>query len=280
MIITKIMNNNVIFSKNEKGEDIVVTGLGIGFQKKSGEEVDKNKIERTFVLEKDANKDKLIKLLQEIPIEYFYVADKIVEEGEKRLDKKLSRNIYLTLTDHISYAAERLKKGIIFSNELLWEIKRFYPEEYKFSLECIDIINEGLGIKFPEEEASFMALHIVNAEIGGQAVQEAVSMTKIIQDILNIVRYDFAITLDEDSLNYTRFILHLKFFAQRLLKNQTDSSDAGFLYKQVQDNMARAFACTKKIDNYLKKIYNYTLSENEQVFLTVHIDRVTKKVEK
>lgn len=277
MIITKIVNNNVIFSKNQKEEDIIITGLGIGFGKKAGEEVDYDKIERTFVLEKDTNKDRLIDLLKEIPIEFFYTADKIVEAGEKKLGKKLNRNIYLTLSDHIFYAAERLKKGIVFQNELLWEIKRFYPEEYRFSLECISIINDELGIKFPEEEASFMALHIIDAEIGGQAVEEAVSMTKIIQDIENIVRYEFAIALDEDSLDYTRFILHLKFFAQRQLKNQADSTDAGFLYKQVQVNMARAFACTQKIKNYLSKIYNYTLSENEQVFLTVHIHRITNK---
>lgn len=276
MIITKITNNNVIFSKNENGEDIIITGLGIGFSKKPGEKVDDNKIEHTFVLEKDTNKDRLTALLQEIPIEYLYVADKIVEEGERNLSKKLSRNIYLTLTDHIHYATERLKKGITFSNELLWEIKRFYSAEYKFSLRCIDIIKEELGVKFPEEEASFIALHIVNAEIGSESIQEAVSMTKIIQDIINIVRYEFAITLNEDSLDYTRFILHLKFFAQRLLKNQSDGSDAGFLYKQIQDNMTRAFSCTKKINNYLNKIYNYNLSENEQVFLTVHIERVTK----
>lgn len=277
MIITKIVNNNVIFSKNQNEEDIIITGLGIGFKKNAGEKVDDDKIERTFVLEKDTNKDRLIALLKEIPIEYFCVVDKIVEAAEKKLGKKLNRNINLTLSDHIFFAAERLKKGIIFQNELLWEIKRFYPDEYKFSMECINIINDELGIQFPEEEASFLALHIIDAEIGGLAVNEAVSMTKIIKDIENIVRYEYAISLNEDSLDYTRFILHLKFFAQRLLKNKADSSDAGFLYKQVQDNMSRAFACTEKIKNYLSKIYNYTLSENEQVFLTVHIQRVTSK---
>lgn len=278
MVITKIMNNNLIFSKNYKGEDIIIAGLGIGFQKKSGDQIDEKKIERIFILEKDINKDKMTKLFQDIPIDYLYVADQIVELGEKKLGKKLSRNIYLTLSDHIYYASERIKKGMIFSNELLWEIKRFYPDEYKFSIECVDIINEKLKINFPIEEASFLALHIVNAEIGGQAVQEAISMTKLIQDILNIIKYEFAIKIDEDSLDYTRLVLHLKFFAQRLLKNQVDKADAGFLYKQVQENMARAFTCTKKIENYLRKIYSYNLSENEKVFLTIHIDRVTKNI--
>ena len=43
--IKKVLNNNVVFSKNKDGKDIILTGLGLGFQKKKGEFVDENKIE-------------------------------------------------------------------------------------------------------------------------------------------------------------------------------------------------------------------------------------------
>ena len=42
--IKKVLNNNVVFSKNKDGKDIILTGLGLGFQKKKGEFVDENKI--------------------------------------------------------------------------------------------------------------------------------------------------------------------------------------------------------------------------------------------
>ena len=32
--IKKVLNNNVVFSKNKDGKDIILTGLGLGFQKK------------------------------------------------------------------------------------------------------------------------------------------------------------------------------------------------------------------------------------------------------
>ena len=35
--IKKVLNNNVVFSKNKDGKDIILTGLGLGFQKKKGE---------------------------------------------------------------------------------------------------------------------------------------------------------------------------------------------------------------------------------------------------
>ena len=44
--IKKVLNNNVVFSKNKDGKDIILTGLGLGFQKKKGEFVDENKIEQ------------------------------------------------------------------------------------------------------------------------------------------------------------------------------------------------------------------------------------------
>ena len=34
--IKKVLNNNVVFSKNKDGKDIILTGLGLGFQKKKG----------------------------------------------------------------------------------------------------------------------------------------------------------------------------------------------------------------------------------------------------
>lgn len=48
--IKKVLNNNVVFSKNKDGKDIILTGLGLGFQKKKGEFVDENKIEHILKL--------------------------------------------------------------------------------------------------------------------------------------------------------------------------------------------------------------------------------------
>ena len=33
--IKKVLNNNVVFSKNKDGKDIILTGLGLGFQKEN-----------------------------------------------------------------------------------------------------------------------------------------------------------------------------------------------------------------------------------------------------
>ena len=141
-------------------------------------------------------------------------------------------------------------KVMIFQNQLVWEIRRFYTEEYQVAKKSISIINHALDINLSEDEASFIALHIINAEINGKEIQSVVEMTKLIKDICNIVQYEFNIEFDEESLTYTRFILHLKFFSQRLLLHEHTMEEAAFLFDQVEQNMSDAFLCAKK-DFYL-----------------------------
>ena len=138
--------------------------------------------------------------------------------AKQALGKKLSDNIYLTLVDHISFAIQRQEKGIVVRNALLWEIKRFYNHEYLIGKEALAIIKRRLEIELPGNEAGFIALHIVNAQLGNGEMQQTMAMPKMIQSILNIVRYQFHTELDENSVNYERFLTHLKYFLQRMYR--------------------------------------------------------------
>lgn len=65
-------------------------------------------------------------------------------------------------------------------------------------------ISDKYHIKLSEDEAGFIALHLVNAQ-GIQSQQDNTYLfTTTIQDILNIVRYYYKITFDEDSIHFFR----------------------------------------------------------------------------
>lgn len=51
MKIDKVMNNNVVSSIDEDGQEIIVVGTGIDFQGKEGKAVDEKKIQKIFRLE-------------------------------------------------------------------------------------------------------------------------------------------------------------------------------------------------------------------------------------
>ncbi|MCM3602539.1 PRD domain-containing protein [Robertmurraya korlensis] len=276
MKIAKVYNNNVISAFNEKKEELVVMGRGLAFQKKPGDSVDEDKIEKIFALKNNDMSEKFKTLLYEVPIEYMEVTEDIIKIAKSRLGRNLNDSIYISLTDHIHFAVERNQNGYDIKNALLWEIKRFYKQEFVIGMEALKIIQEKLGVLLPEDEASFIAMHIVNAELN-QEMPNVANITKVMQDILNIVKYHFKIDFDEESLNYFRFITHLKFFAQRLYSKTYIEDDDPFLFETVREKHRAAFECTEKINEYIENQFDYSLTNNEKLYLIIHIQRVVNR---
>ena len=274
MKITRIINNNVVCAVNARRQELILLGSGIGFQKIKGEEVDKSKIEKEFFLKSKSVSGKLYALLAQIPIEYAKVSDNIIEFAKGMLDKELNENIYLTLTDHISFAVERYNQGLNFNNALLWEIKKFYSQEFKIAQKALDMINKEFNIQLPEDEAGSIALHIVNAELGSDMV-ETMEITQFIQKVLNIVRYQYKINFNEESLHYIRFVTHLKFFAYRLFRNNViiENSDTDF-NDIIKNKYKDEYQCSLKIAEIIRRDYHKELTEEELIYLTVHIKRI------
>ena len=153
--------------------------VGKEFRKRfEGEKVDKSKVEKEFFLKSKSVSGKLFSILTQIPMEYMRVTESIIKYAKETLNEELSENIYLTLTDHISFSIARQEKGLPFSNALLWEIKRFYKEEYKIGLKVLDKIKEKFDIELLDDEAGFIALHIVNAQLD-ETISVVYDITKV-----------------------------------------------------------------------------------------------------
>ncbi|HIQ99697.1 MAG TPA: PRD domain-containing protein [Candidatus Scybalocola faecavium] len=272
--IERVINNNVVCSVNGKGEEIILRGKGIGFQKKPGMEVDASLVEGIFTLEKSQTKNKLVQLLEDIPEIYIEITSQIVDHAKETLGKSLNENIYVTLTDHIHFAIERKQKHLEYVNPLLWEIKSFYTGEYQVGLWALDLIHKRLGQRLKEDEAGFIALHIVNAQLGIQ-MDHMYRVTEMIGGILKIVEEYYGRHFDTDSMDYERFITHLKFFGQRLFKNKTyGQEDPGF-HKMIKERYAKDYGCAMRIRLYIKKNYQKEIGTEEITFLTVHLRRLS-----
>lgn len=276
MTIEKIINNNIVLSINDRDQEVIVMGKGLGFGKKAGDSIDESLIENSYLNAKEWNFNKLHQLLSTIPIEHIQAANEIISFAKVSLGKKLSENLFLTLTDHIHYAIERFESGLEIKNALLWEIKRFYNHEFLIGKEALAIIRQRLGVDLPEDEAGFIALHIVNAELDMEQISQVSDMTKIIQQILTIIKYNFKKDLDEYSLNYERFVTHLKFFVQRLYSDVKldDVENARFIF-MLKEKYTEEYACAMKINDYIQREFGRPLEEDELIYLTIHIKRIT-----
>ncbi|MCI9600144.1 MAG: PRD domain-containing protein [Lachnospiraceae bacterium] len=275
MKIAKIMNNNVVSALDEGNREIIVLGKGIGFQKHNGDLIDEVKVEKIFRLSEPA-RSKFEKLVEEIPYEYVSYTDEIVREATETLGMELNKNIYITLTDHLHFAIERYRRNITFQNALLWEIKRFYSREYEVGLKAVELLKEREGVALSVDEAAFIALHIVNAEMDIN-LSRTLSVPGMIKDLLNIVRYTFHVDLDEEGLSYERFVTHLKFFIQRTLKRQCYPTEELELYELYRKKAPKSYECAKKIKKYMEEKTDTEVTDEEMMYLTVHISRVIKE---
>lgn len=274
MKIDKVINNNIISALDECGREIVVMGRGLGFKKKPGQDVDEQMIEKIFRMDDKAGTDHLKSLLAQMPIEHIQITNDIITYAKVVLGKELNKNIYITLTDHINFAIERNSKGSNFQNALLWEIKKFYPAEYQIGVHGVKLIKDTLGVQLPEDEAGAIALHLVNAEFN-TSMDNAIDITKLIQEVIRIVKYHYTMEVNEETIHYERFVTHLKFFAQRLFEGKMlKSADHAFL-DMIQMQYKKDYECTLKIKEYIQNEYGHTITEEEQVYLTVHIHRIT-----
>lgn len=275
MKVVKVINNNLIKSFDDSNNEILVMGCGLGFKKSPGDEINENLIERIYTCNNGDTSNQLTKLLQKIPLEHIQVTNQIVSFAKASLGKKLNENVYITLADHINFALERQKDGIVMKNALLWEIKRFYNHEFLVGKEALNIIKDKLGVTLSEDEAGFIALHLVNALMDDISMEKTTKMTKMIEKILNIIKYHFNLELDEYSIHYERFITHLKFFAQRLFSETTISDEDAQFIEVLKKQYKKEYECTLKVRDFIKKEYGYELTEDEMIYLTIHIKRIT-----
>lgn len=273
MLIMKILNNNVISTKDKHGNEMVVMGRGLAFGCKTGDFIHKSKVEKIFRLENQDSMKKMKELLAHIPMEYFKIADDIIIYGKKSLNIKLNENIYLTLTDHISFAIERFHGGMNFANALEEEVKLFYPQEYAIGQYGVDLIYKETHIQLPETEAASIALHIINAEYNA-AISQTMTSINIMNDMMQMICQ--AIHKSEKECVYNYWIVSsLKFLAHRmlLLEPMKGYEDAEF-FSFLQSHCKWEMDLVIKIKNFMKEKYNCQMTKEEQVYLTLHIKRI------
>lgn len=166
MRIAKVLNTNAVLAHNEKGTEILVLGNGIGFKKKVGDPIEQSKIEKRFSITDQAHLNRFVELLKAIPKRYFIVAEEIIDYARAEYpDNQLKETISLSLVDHLHNAINNSLQGIVIPNTLLTDIERFYPNEYSIGRFGLDIVYQNFGVRLPNDEIGFIAMHFVMANL-------------------------------------------------------------------------------------------------------------------
>ncbi len=273
MRIEKIINNNIISARDKGGVELIAMGRGIGYGKRQGNEVADDRIEKIFRLEHMDDKEHFKELLASIPLEYIRLSTDIISYAREVLEIELNQNVYLTLTDHISFALSRYSKKMDFNNALYDEVKIFYPLEYSVGRYALDLIEERTGCRLVEDEAASIALHIINGELNS-AIGTTFVMIKMMREMMEIIEENVKIT-DERKYPRDRLISDLKQLANRLVCEQPISGHKDDkLYQFVRENYRQEYMLITGINSYIEKEYQCSMTEEEKIYLALNIKRM------
>ncbi|AMC94377.1 hypothetical protein AOC36_10455 [Erysipelothrix larvae] len=268
--VKKVLNNNVVLATHGFNE-VIVVGLGIGFDARPMKAVPHHKIEKVFELQRE-DLVKTTQLAMEIPEADFLNLYRLISATVEETGLALDPHAYITIVDHIYFALQRIKSGQDIRNMMLFDLKILYDDAYQFSANLLRRINETFHVTLPEDEIGFLTMHVVNgsnSDINNQTSR----MTDAIFDCLNVVRDYYLIPLKLDQLQTQRIMIHIKMLLIRVLgSNQVDDSEK-VLYN-VFDEFESAYTCAKQIQKLVEHRFDVKINTQELVYLTIHLNRL------
>jgi transcriptional antiterminator len=285
LLIKRVFNNNSALVELGNNREAVVVGNGIAFKKTEGKEIDTSKVENIFYLENSATKRTIFSLLKNTPIDIAVTTMHVVNHAYKKYHYELFDYFYLSLSEHILGVYHRILDNTYQTSQIP-DIKDEYPLENKIAQESVKIIERDLKIKLPVSERKNIMLHLINARIPEKKqvnrekniinIEEMLHIVQVILDQHNIYR------LASNNDEYERFMIHLQYLFRRL--EQGEKFRSSDITKKVKDELIseypESFVVVKEIDEQLKQDFQWEISDEEKLYLIVHIQRIYEKSSK
>lgn len=268
----RVFNNNAISTVMPDGREAIILGKGIGFHKRPGEEVDARLVEKVYYVQNEMQ-TKFLKILQDVEPNVMRAAERVLAMAENE-GFRMSNQATISLIDHISFSIERFKKNITLPNLLLNETQLLYQKEYKLGRRALDIIEQYCGVRLPEDEAGYIALHLVTISVDRNAAYEYL---QFIKGSLDIVRETYSIALEQDSLATIRLTTHLKFLAQRIRQDSIwPEEDDEPMYRALLARDPRHSVCLERMEAFIRQITGHSINNQERFYILIHLTQLLR----
>ena len=276
--VVKVLNNSVVLAVEEPGGEVILMGKGIGFGKSIGQEIVPKEGQQLFVLrDRTLNRD-ILQLAAETDERIFELAQKTIQYAVERYQLQLRDHIYLSLTDHLAFAVRRQEENLAVPGYYSVNVRRFNPKEYDVGRYARELVLKELHVELPEEEITSIAFHFINAQNAPRPEDSNRRMAQIVKNVLEIVKYTFGLEYNEESVSYSRFLTHVQAMAHRLVEHiDLSESLTEFLFDQIIPQCPKEYQCACKAADFLERTYHISLSKQELLYLTMHINRVLEE---
>ena len=272
--VKRVLNNNVVQAKYGY-QEVIVVGLGIGFNAKTRDIIDPEKIEKVFELRKEEFY-KTSQLVEEIPEKIFFNLYQILERTSHITRIKLSSHGFVTIIDHLNFAIARHTSGQTIRNLMLYDLRILYPDEFRLGELILESVNEEMNLDLPQDEVGFLTMHIVNGHFD-QINNQSNVLTNMVLDSLNIIRDRYLVSLKLDELITQRIMVHLKMLIQRVMSNQQVDFDEVVLHNVIEE-FESAYSTAGLIQKYIENRLSVKINSQELVYLTIHLNRLEQMI--
>jgi len=272
----KKINNNVAICVDGNDKELIAFGKGIGFPAMPYEITDLSLISMTFY----RIDSRFYSLLQDVPENVFEVSALIVDKARRTLNCNLNPNLIISLADHINFAIIRLKKYKKLQMLFSYEVEQLYPKETELGQFAVKLIQAKLLVKLPESEITNIAMHFVNAEEESVYEEEVQGKEELINETVEQIEKFFSIQIDRDGFNYNRYVTHMRYYVKRVKEKKQFMDDNTSVIRMMKDENPEIYECATQIADLIGNRLQESSSEDEILYLMIHINRITRNTEK
>lgn len=265
--VLKILNNSACIVLKD-GQEMILLGKGIAFNLKTDVYCNHlDGIEKKYILNSTTNK------LRDIFEKYDNLDTNISLDVLRYLQiKKISMPKLIAFLDHLSIMLKRVTCKQSIENPFHLETKTLYKQSYQKASDLCRFLNDKYELNIPLEEVSFLALHIENFNKDSEKINITI-MNKTMIDIKDLLlRYNLC--FEEDSIDYTRFITHLRFTIARISNGErNDMIFHSVDYKKYN----LEYKIAKEISKIISENLKTEVDDKEIDLLMLHIHRFVLK---
>ncbi len=273
-----MLNNNVVLARDEIGREAILTGRGLGFQRRRGQDVDASLISRRYILADNAQS--VAEVIAGIPLERLAFIERVFRKAARGLNTDVPSSTLIAVVDHINQAMERVRQGLAMDYPLRAEVAHLHPEELQLAEAMVEEINAAQEVQLPGGEAVALALHLFTAAIGAPSAQAASEQSRLIGQVMGLLEKSFGEAFDADSVNAARFAVHLRYFLVRARTAvQIEDGTSSLVAEALRISDPDAYRVARRIRDLLEIRLNTIVTDDETAYLALHIARLTSSLQ-
>lgn len=273
-----MLNNNVVLARDEFGREAILTGRGLGFQRKRGQDVDASLISRRYIPADNAQS--VAEVIAGIPLERLALIERVFRKAARGLNTDVPSSTLIAVVDHINQAMARVGQGLTMDYPLRAEVAHLHPEELRLAEAMVEEINAAQEVQLPGGEAVALALHLFTAAIGAPSAQAASEQSRLIGQVMRLLEKSFGEAFDADSVNAARFAVHLRYFLVRARTAvQIEDGTSSLVAEALRVSDPDAYRVARRIRDLLEIRLNTAVTDDETAYLALHVARLTSSLQ-